>query len=71
MKSNFYRVVITTVSFFCVTTLVAQESDQNEDTTVLEEVTVVGSQIRGAKISGALSGRTGLPSLRSKGAHSG
>ena len=54
MKSNFYRVVVTTVSLFFFPTLVAQESDQNEDTTVLEEVTVVGSQIRGAKISGAL-----------------
>ncbi|SVA90058.1 uncharacterized protein METZ01_LOCUS142912, partial [marine metagenome] len=54
MKSNFYRAVVTTVSLFFFPTLVAQESDQNEDTTVLEEVTVVGSQIRGAKISGAL-----------------
>ncbi|SUZ83433.1 uncharacterized protein METZ01_LOCUS36287, partial [marine metagenome] len=54
MKSNFYRVAVTMVSLFCFTTLVAQESDQDEDTTVLEEVTVVGSQIRGAKITGAL-----------------
>ena len=54
MKSNFYRVVVTMASLFCFTTLVAQVSDQNEDDTVLEEVTVVGSQIRGAKITGAL-----------------